>query len=71
MSFAVRELWNPWTTALLAPEAVDPTSSSHATQTPVPGAAPLLFAAAWERDATGVVQRVALAPERRSGIAFG
>lgn len=69
MSDAVRELWNPWTTAFLSPSAAESTSSAHATQAPVAGAAPFLFAAAWERDATGAVQRVALTPERRGGIA--
>jgi len=67
MSLAVRELWNPWTTAFLSTDGGRSIAPSHAGQPPI-GASPFLFAAAWERDATGAVQRVTLAPDHR-GIA--
>lgn len=63
----VRELWNPWTTAINA-DLASTREVLPSLQHPVAGASPLLFASAWERKADGGVRRVNLHPEHR-GIA--
>ncbi len=60
MSPVVRELWNPWTTAFMSPDAPMREAVTAGGHPPVAGASPFLLASAWERSADGTVQRMAL-----------
>lgn len=60
MTQSVRELWNPWTTAFMSPEATPSSRTMPVGHAPVTGASPFVIASVWERDASGAVQRVPL-----------
>ncbi len=64
MSLAIREPWNPWTTAFLSSDIVRETNALG--HPPVAGSSPFVFASAWHRDEDGTVQRVALGSGRRA-----
>ena len=63
MTQPIRELWNPWTTAFMSPQASKSSRTLPLGHLPVTGASPFVLASVWERDASGAVQRVPLVPD--------
>jgi hypothetical protein len=65
MSLAIREPWNPWTTAFLSSD-IARAETNGLGHPPVAGSSPFVFASAWQRDEDGTVQRVAIGSGRRA-----